>query len=177
MRHRSPQLSGRSMRGKKCRQVLSWVQFQAFVAFPMALIFQSEEMCLVQLFFQAESAYCCISELGELGLVQFKDLNRGTTTFQRKFIKEVRRCEEMERIFWFLEKEITKAGIPMTDASVLGEAPCARELLELESVIEKVDKDLTEINSSHEALKRNLMELLEMKYLLQMIQDFFEEVP
>uniref|UniRef100_A0A8C4SXG1 V-type proton ATPase subunit a n=1 Tax=Erpetoichthys calabaricus TaxID=27687 RepID=A0A8C4SXG1_ERPCA len=122
----------------------------------MALIFQSEEMCLVQLFFQSESGYCCISELGELGLVQFKDLNPGTTAFQRKFIKEVRRCEEMERILFALLFFLPDP---------------------LQSVIEKVDKDLKEINSSHEALKRNLTELLEMKYLLQMIQDFFEETP
>lgn len=38
--------------------------------------FRSEEMCLVQLFFQTESAHNCISELGHLGLVQFKDVSR-----------------------------------------------------------------------------------------------------
>lgn len=41
----------------------------------MGSFFQSEEMCLVQLFFQTESAHYCISELGNLGLVQFRDVS------------------------------------------------------------------------------------------------------
>uniref|UniRef100_A0A8C8IYV2 V-type proton ATPase subunit a n=1 Tax=Oncorhynchus tshawytscha TaxID=74940 RepID=A0A8C8IYV2_ONCTS len=64
----------------------------------MDSFFRSEEMCLVQLFFQTESAHNCINELGHLGLVQFKDLNPGTVAFQRRFVKEVKKCEEMERI-------------------------------------------------------------------------------
>lgn len=43
----------------------------------MASVFRSEEMCLSQVFLQVEAAYCCVAELGELGLVQFKDV--GTT--------------------------------------------------------------------------------------------------
>lgn len=41
----------------------------------MASVFRSEEMCLSQLFLQVEAAYCCVAELGELGLVQFKDVS------------------------------------------------------------------------------------------------------
>ena len=37
-----------------------------------SLFFRSEEMALCQLFLQSESAYACVSELGELGLVQFR---------------------------------------------------------------------------------------------------------
>lgn len=32
-------------------------------------------MSLVQLFLQVEAAYCCVAELGELGLVQFRDVS------------------------------------------------------------------------------------------------------
>lgn len=32
-------------------------------------------MALCQLFLQSESAYSCVSELGELGLVQFRDVS------------------------------------------------------------------------------------------------------
>ena len=60
-------------------------------------LFRSEEMALCQLFLQSEAAYACVSELGELGLVQFRDLNPDTSAFQRKFVNEVRRCDEMER--------------------------------------------------------------------------------
>lgn len=37
--------------------------------------FRSEEMCLAQLFLQSGSAYDCISELGEMGLVEFRDVS------------------------------------------------------------------------------------------------------
>lgn len=39
--------------------------------------FRSEEMCLAQLFLQSGSAYDCISELGEMGLVEFRDVSSG----------------------------------------------------------------------------------------------------
>ena len=83
--------------------------------FPGSL-FRSEEMALCQLFLQSEAAYACVSELGELGLVQFRDLNPDTSAFQRKFVNEVRRCDEMERKLRFLEKEIKKDDIPMMDS-------------------------------------------------------------
>ena len=53
-------------------------------------LFRSEEMALCQLFLQSEAAYNCVSELGELGLVQFRDLNPDINAFQRKFVNEVR---------------------------------------------------------------------------------------
>lgn len=39
-------------------------------------IFRSEEMTLCQLYLQPESAYATIDELGELGLVQFRDVGQ-----------------------------------------------------------------------------------------------------
>lgn len=41
----------------------------------MGSMFRSEEVCLVQLFLQSGSAYNCVSELGELGLVEFRDVS------------------------------------------------------------------------------------------------------
>jgi hypothetical protein len=36
---------------------------------------RSEEMVLCEIYFEAESAYECVAELGELGVVQFKDVS------------------------------------------------------------------------------------------------------
>lgn len=41
----------------------------------MGSLFRSEQMTLCQLFLQSEAAYACVSELGELGLVQFRDVS------------------------------------------------------------------------------------------------------
>uniref|UniRef100_A0A4W6F7G1 V-type proton ATPase subunit a n=1 Tax=Lates calcarifer TaxID=8187 RepID=A0A4W6F7G1_LATCA len=65
----------------------------------MGALLRSEEMCLVQIFLQSGSAYNCVSELGELGLLEFRDLNPHLNLFQRKFVNEVRRCEELEKTF------------------------------------------------------------------------------
>lgn len=107
-------------------------------------------MTLCQLFLQSEAAYACVSELGELGLVQFRDvsnywltywrytqkrtfqLNPDVNAFQRKFVNEVRRCDEMERKLRYLEKEIKKDGIPMLDTGENPEAPQPREMIDLE---------------------------------------------
>ena len=42
----------------------------------MGSLFRSEEMCLAQLFLQSGSAYDCISELGEMVLVEFRDVSK-----------------------------------------------------------------------------------------------------
>lgn len=41
----------------------------------MAAMFRSEEMALCQLFVQPEAAYPVVSELGEKGAVQFRDVS------------------------------------------------------------------------------------------------------
>ncbi|CAG9807940.1 unnamed protein product [Chironomus riparius] len=141
----------------------------------MGSLFRSEEMTLCQLFLQSEAAYACVSELGELGLVQFRDLNPDINAFQRKFVNEVRRCDEMERKLRYLEKEIKKDGIPMLDTGENPEAPQPREMIDLEATFEKLENELREVNQNAEALKRNYLELTELKHILRKTQVFFDE--
>ncbi|EGK97124.1 AGAP003711-PC [Anopheles gambiae str. PEST] len=142
----------------------------------MGSLFRSEEMSLCQLFLQSEAAYACVSELGELGLVQFRDLNPDVNAFQRKFVNEVRRCDEMERKLRYLEKEIKKDGIPMLDTGESPEAPQPREMIDLEATFEKLENELREVNQNAEALKRNYLELTELKHILRKTQVFFDEM-
>ncbi|XP_035657613.1 V-type proton ATPase 116 kDa subunit a1-like isoform X7 [Branchiostoma floridae] len=142
----------------------------------MGSLFRSEEMTLAQLFLQSEAAYACVSELGELGLVQFRDLNPDVNAFQRKFVNEVRRCDEMERKLRFLEKEIRKAGIPIVDTGENPDAPPPREMIDLEATFEKLENEMKEVNTNQEALKRNFLELTELKHILRKTQSFFEEM-
>lgn len=37
-------------------------------------LFRGEEMKLCQIYFQSEVAYACVSQLGEMGIVQFNDV-------------------------------------------------------------------------------------------------------
>uniref|UniRef100_A0A8B9R4D4 V-type proton ATPase subunit a n=1 Tax=Astyanax mexicanus TaxID=7994 RepID=A0A8B9R4D4_ASTMX len=138
----------------------------------MGELFRSEEMTLAQLFLQSEAAYCCVSELGELGMVQFRDLNPDVNVFQRKFVNEVRRCEEMDRKLRFVEKEIKKANIPTVDTGENPEVPFPRDMIDLE----KLENELKEINTNQEALKKNFLELTELKHILRRTQQFFDEM-
>uniref|UniRef100_A0A674PFH7 V-type proton ATPase subunit a n=1 Tax=Takifugu rubripes TaxID=31033 RepID=A0A674PFH7_TAKRU len=142
----------------------------------MGQLFRSEEMTLAQLFLQSEAAYCCVSELGEIGMVQFRDLNPDVNVFQRKFVNEVRRCEEMDRKLRFVEKEIKKANIPIIDTGENPEVPFPRDMIDLEASFEKLENELKEINTNQEALKKNFLELTELKHILRRTQQFFDEV-
>lgn len=142
----------------------------------MGSLFRSEEMTLCQLFLQSEAAYSCVSELGELGLAQFRDLNPDVNAFQRKFVNEVRRCDEMERKLRYLEKELKKDGIVMEDTGDNPEAPQPREMVDMEATFEKLENELREVNQNAEALKRNYLELTELKHILKKTQHFFDEV-
>ncbi|GAA37779.2 V-type proton ATPase 116 kDa subunit a isoform 1 [Clonorchis sinensis] len=141
----------------------------------MASFFRSEEMQLSQVFLHTDIAYMCISELGELGLVQFRDTAAGTSAFQRKFVNEVRRCDEMERKLRFLEKEIEKDSFPVLDTGENPEAPAPREIIDLEGIFEKLENELKEVNSSVEELTKAHLKLCELKQILRKTQSFFEE--
>lgn len=136
---------------------------------------RSEEMCLAQLFLQSDAAYSCISELGELGLVQFRDLNSEVSAFQRKFVPELRRCDEMERKLRYLEEELTKADIPVIDNNENPEAPLPKETLPLENDLEQLESQMREVSTNQEQLNKNFLELTELKHVLRKTQSFFEE--
>lgn len=60
----------------------------------MGELFRSEEMTLAQLFLQSESAYCCVSELGEIGMVQFRDVSTHIETHTRADSTVCTRCAQ-----------------------------------------------------------------------------------
>ena len=81
----------------------------------------------------------------------------------------------MERKLRFLEKEIKKDEIPMLDTGDSPEAPQPREMIDLEATFEKLEHELREVNQNAEALKRNFLELTELKHILRKTQQFFDE--
>uniref|UniRef100_A0A672QHH9 V-type proton ATPase subunit a n=1 Tax=Sinocyclocheilus grahami TaxID=75366 RepID=A0A672QHH9_SINGR len=135
----------------------------------MGCLFRSEEMCLVQLFLQAGSAYNCVSELGELGLVEFRDLNPNVNAFQRKFVSEVRRCEELEKTFKYLEQEISRSICPplkgpLPTATPIPSAPQPRELLSIEEESERLARELREVRGERRRSRLNEYLLFQKGY-------------
>lgn len=130
-------------------------------------------MTLCQLFLQSEAAYAVVSELGELGMVQFRDLNPHVNAFQRKFVNEVRRCEEMQRKMRYIEKEMNSEGLKADKSDLTPKAPPPKEMVDLEASLEKMESELREVNVNAVALKRNYCDLVELKEVLTKVQGFF----
>ncbi|XP_028319003.1 V-type proton ATPase 116 kDa subunit a isoform X1 [Gouania willdenowi] len=136
------------------------------------MVFRSEEMCLAQLFLQSGSEYDCISELGELGLVEFRDLNPSVSSFQRRFVSEIKRCEEMERILGYLLREIQKANIAIPEEAESPVAPPPRQVLEIMEQLQRLEMELSEVAKNKEKLQRNLLELIEYTHMLKITRTF-----
>ncbi|KAK3564244.1 hypothetical protein QTP86_012022 [Hemibagrus guttatus] len=137
----------------------------------MGSMFRSEEVCLVQLFLQSGAAYSCVSELGELGIVEFRDLNPNVNAFQRKFVNEVRRCEELEKTFAFLEQEITRSlssslRSPLQDPLLSPPAPQPRELLTIEEESERLARELREVSRNRDSIRAQLNQLSQYRGVL-----------
>lgn len=135
---------------------------------PMDL-FRSEPMHLVQVIIPIESAHQTVAYLGDLGLIQFKDLNTEKSPFQRTYAAQIKRCAEMARKLRFFKDEMSKAGwSPPT-----GAAPIDLDLDDLEVKLGELEAELIEVNSNGEKLQRSYNELVEYKLVLQKAGEFF----
>ncbi|KAF9409757.1 hypothetical protein HW555_010956 [Spodoptera exigua] len=139
----------------------------------MGAMFRSEEMALCQLFIQPEAAYTSVSELGEAGSVQFRDLNPDVNAFQRKFVNEVRRCDEMERKLRYIEAEVLKDGVHIPAVKEAPRAPNPREIIDLEAHLEKTENEILELSHNAVNLKQNYLELTELRHVLEKTEAFF----
>ncbi|CAH0407363.1 unnamed protein product [Chilo suppressalis] len=139
----------------------------------MGAMFRSEEMELCQLFIQPEAAYTSVSELGEAGTVQFRDLNPDVNAFQRKFVNEVRRCDEMERKLRYIEAEVHKDGVHVPEVKEPPRAPNPREIIDLEAHLEKTENEILELSHNAVNLKQNYLELTELRHVLEKTEAFF----
>ena len=84
-------------------------------------------MKYVSLILSEDAAHECVHALGELGALQFTDLNPEQTAFQRRYVTYVKRyasiklehhrcpsrCDELERKLRFILKEIETFGLPI----------------------------------------------------------------
>ncbi|XP_060117922.1 V-type proton ATPase 116 kDa subunit a 3 isoform X1 [Heteronotia binoei] len=138
----------------------------------MGSMFRSEEICLAQLFLQSASAYACVSELGERGLVEFRDLNPHVSAFQRRFVGEIRRCEDMEKAFTYLAQQVQKAGLKLKPPEESLPAPLPRDALQIQEQSEMLVQELREVSRNRDALVERLQQLREHAQVLQEGQHF-----
>ncbi|GJN30902.1 hypothetical protein PR202_gb19247 [Eleusine coracana subsp. coracana] len=122
---------------------------------PSMDLMRSEAMQLVQVIIPAESAHLTVSYLGDLGLVQFKD---------------IKRCSEMARKLRFFKEQMAKAGVSTSSAQLVD---TRWDFDELEIKLGELETELTEVNANNEKLERTYNELLEYNTVLQKAGEFF----
>ncbi|XP_065865695.1 V-type proton ATPase subunit a3 [Euphorbia lathyris] len=136
---------------------------------PMDL-FRSEAMQLVQLIIPIESAHLTVSYLGDLGLVQFKDLNTEKSPFQRTYAAQIKRCGEMARKLRFFKEQMEKANMSPSSKSVTGKDI---DLDSLDLKLGELEAELVEMNANDDKLQRTYNELRECKLVLEKVGEFF----
>lgn len=136
---------------------------------PMDLL-RSEPMQLVQVIIPMESAHLTVSYLGDLGLLQFKDLNADKSPFQRTYAAQIKKCGEMARKLRFFKEQMSKAGLAPSFKSITRDDI---DVDDLETKLGELEAELVEINANGEKLQRSYSEMVEYKLVLQKVGEFF----
>ena len=143
-------------------------------------LFRSAAMSLTQLYISNEIGREVVSALGELGCVQFRDLNSETTAFQRTFTKEIRRLDNVERQLNYFKSQMEKSSIEMRSSYDFEEdllaAPRANEIDDLAERSEGLEQRISSLNESYETLKKREVELTEWRWVLKEAGGFFDRV-
>ncbi|KAJ5133718.1 hypothetical protein N7526_005083 [Penicillium atrosanguineum] len=144
---------------------------------PADTFFRSSDMSLTQLYIANEIGREVVSALGEIGQVQFRDLNSDTNAFQRTFTKEIRRLDNVERQLRYFHTQMDKASISMRSSSEFSDtlaAPLASEIDELAERSESLEQRVASLNDSYETLKKREVELTEWRWVLREAGGFFD---
>ncbi|KAI6184450.1 V-type proton ATPase subunit a [Aphelenchoides bicaudatus] len=141
----------------------------------MGSLLRSELMSLCQVFLQPDSAFISVAQLGEHGICQFRDLNNDPSSYNKKYMMEVKRCDELQRQLKLVEAEINGLELDIPYAPKVMPPPLPRDLYELENRFEKLEEELVQIKSSTGELRRNFLQLNNLKQVLSKIQILFNE--
>ncbi|NXC75718.1 VPP3 ATPase, partial [Anhinga anhinga] len=101
-----------------------------------------------------------------------RQLNPKVSAFQRRFVGEVRRCEEMEKTFTFLQQELRGAGRVLGPCPDNPRAPLAREALRVQEQSEQLAQELREVSCNRASLRGRLRELRQYLHVLREGQRF-----
>lgn len=133
-------------------------------------------MSFIQLYIPSEIGRDVITTLGDLGNIQFNDLNQDVSAFQRTFVKEIRKLDNTERQLRYVESVIEKQGnllISRVPRLRIGQNTRA----EIDVLIEEADdleRRILELDTSSDELKKREHRLLENRHVLNGSRVFFD---
>ncbi|GAB0496401.1 hypothetical protein MMPV_007713 [Pyropia vietnamensis] len=148
----------------------------------MGSLFRSEDMVRLRLYFDRAAAHDTVDELGALGVVQFRDLNAGKTSFTRAFSGDVKACEEMQRRLRYLVAQVgATPGMLAPDLHADADTPngggVGIRMDELNTHLASLERQLLDMNAHDDALGAQYNALVEARYVLEKGATFFRDAP
>ena len=141
--------------------------------------FRSEDMKFLKFILNFDCKFELIEQLGHIGFVSFKDLNPSLNAFQRRFVQDVRRAEDLQRILKLLRSAVD--SVPDLAEDFATHEPDAklkgmRSLGEIEQYLAEKEEEIKDLNSKHDALYRHQQEVIEFLEVLNGCKGFLINV-
>ncbi|GME72720.1 unnamed protein product [Ambrosiozyma monospora] len=144
-------------------------------------IFRSAEMTLVQLYIPTEIARETIYSLGSLGLVEFRDLNKKVNQFQRTFVDEIRKLDNVERQYRYFQSEMENKSIELQEVFLSDYKLQQKSILstssldELSANAQILEDRITQLTEASESLLTRQMDLKQHQQVLIATDDYFNK--
>ena len=103
----------------------------------------------MQLIVQNDAAHAVVNKLGQVGLVQFRDLNAGTSFYKRSFVEEVRKCDDLERILRSISEEYDENST-IVIAERDEKLSLSLSLEDVEGKLHSIEEELSELKAQQE---------------------------
>ncbi|KAI0462634.1 hypothetical protein LJB42_004130 [Komagataella kurtzmanii] len=142
-------------------------------------IFRSAEMSLIQLYIPTDISREAIFTLGNLGVVQFRDLNKSVNAFQRFFIDEIKKLDNVDRQHRFFqslldENLIESKADPYSDETFNYTTILSKDRIDdLTEGAQFLEERLSQLVESQQDLQKKKMELQQMQHVLKASDGFF----
>ncbi|CCF56816.1 hypothetical protein KAFR_0B05200 [Kazachstania africana CBS 2517] len=148
-------------------------------------IFRSADMTYVELYIPLEISRDIVCLLGKLGLLMFRDMNTEINEFQRNYVLQLRKFDDLERVIQYLNEilSIHMHDYNITDTDSIDNTIDTLETHSLESITEIVN-DITNmevkirrLDESLNDIKIKLSDLIEKRYIIFKCSKFLEINP
>ena len=149
-------------------------------------IFRSAEMSLIQFYIPQEISRDAVYTIGQLGLVQFLDLNLKVRSFQRTFVDDIRRLDNVERQYRYFYNLLQKHNLNLyeTEEDNLKYTPSSHGVIlpPSTSIIDDhvqnaaiLETRLIQMVDAAEQLEQQKADLEQYRYVLQSGDAFFSK--
>jgi V-type H+-transporting ATPase subunit a len=139
----------------------------------------SAEMTMIQLYIPTEISRETVYSLGSLGLIEFRDLNKNVNQFQRSFVNELRKLDNVERQYRLLLKTMEDHDIIPHEnlvedyKSTHKNTLSTSQLDDIYSSAQLLEDRVTQLTNASEELLKKQMDLKQYQQVLNATDKYF----